>query len=96
MAGAAVIYVLDEPLVALPSIGKAGSAISYGTLEFAGVAYTPGSQKGTMIHIPNIQRRTRPSKSSEDDVPTFEIEWSCVVKPGERKAVHYYDLDAIA
>jgi hypothetical protein len=92
LAGAAITYVIEKPLTAVPSIGKAPSPVKIGDLQFVGYACSDEWPNDMMIHIPKIQYTGKPSINTADDVPVLEVPFECVVAPGEREAIHYYLL----
>jgi hypothetical protein len=94
LAGAPIAYQIPIEYANIPSIGVASSPVRFGQLEFIGRAYGPEFPNGVFIHIPLVSRRSRPSLSTADDVPTLEYEFDCLVAPGEREAVHKYLLPA--
>lgn len=92
-AGASVTYQLYKSYMALPSIGTADEAVSYGNLEFWGKGYGPEFPNGILIHLHDITRTTQPSMVT-DDVPKFEIEFTANTPAGKRKPHEYFRLPA--
>jgi hypothetical protein len=90
-AGATIQYSINQTYASVESIGYEATADSFGKLSFIGKGYGPEFPSGIIIYLPSITRSSIVSMNT-DDVPKFEIEFSCNVPAGKRTPHQYFNL----
>lgn len=81
-AGASISYTVPQTLTTVEGFGGSGTLSTIGNLEFYGKIYSPTASQGFTIYFPNLQRKSRPTITLSNDVPTLEIEFGAVAPAG--------------
>lgn len=94
MAGASITYAVPVTQASLPSLGKDPSPTYLGELQFIGHACSDSYPNGLLIHIKRLSQTSKPTWTPNTDVPSFEIDFECLLAPSERALVQKYLMPA--
>lgn len=92
-AGAPITYTVPQTLATVQIYGGSGSPTAYGNIEFWGKVYSPEATAEWQIYFPNLQRKSRPSITIQNDVPTLEVEFGAVAPSGWSDPYKLLNLD---
>ena len=92
-AGASITYTVPETLATVEGYGGSGTLSRIGNLEFWGKIYTPTASEGFTIYFPQLQRKSRPTITIANDVPTLEVEFGAVAPAGWEEPYKILNLE---
>ncbi len=94
-AGAPIVYTVPSTLTSVEGYGGSGTLPRIGNLEFYGKIYSPTAMQGMHVYFPQLQRKSRPTITIADDVPTLEIEFGAIAPAGWEEPYKILNLNTV-